>query len=414
MAAYTIQQIRDQAPVGVLDGSELFEVEHGGVSKAATLAEIAGYSTGAGNPILTTAAYGISPSSNPTTNVNNLQAFIDYAYANNLIGQIGAGTWEMNSMLYLRNGSRIIGCGMGITILEGVSGWSGANRIFYMDDGTNGDQINDKGLILGDMTCIGADKSASRDGSTIHLQALENFEIYRIHAQYGSDACIRVAGYGVGDFTNDITDPFWNASYRGHLHDCITDNGYLGIEVEGGLENYLIEKNTVRGASQHGIRLPSLYNGWVNKNDVSGCGTGLYHARCRKTWVTDNVFSNNDRGISIAGFYASDPETTTNLIVRGNDIRAAAGGWGISDSYLGGSDRWSNGVIIDGNIFADGAGISLRHTRNAMVVHNISLDDSNDIMCDVDATGLVANNLMRFTNSASGVVNGGNNLTPSL
>jgi hypothetical protein len=87
--------------------------------------------------------------------------------------------------------------------------------------------------------------SATRTGSAIHIQMCSGVAIERLWVDGASDACIRVDGYGSGAFTSDESDAFWANTTDVFIHDCLCENGFIGIELEGLVTRALVSGNTV-------------------------------------------------------------------------------------------------------------------------------------------------------------------------
>lgn len=380
--------------------TNLFQVPAGGASTAKRAS-------------LTTEEFGIAPTGDPVLDTANFQDFIDATAADGIIAYVMPGQWELEHKLNLRNGSRIIGAAMDRTIFNcNPDWWTGSDfDVFKMDESISNDVITEWGFVLSDFTIIGADRLATRNGNNIRTQAVQNFEIARIHSLHGSDACIRTSGYGGGDYVNDASHPSFNNAFRGHVHHCHTEGGYLGIETPGGIENLWVDSNVVDGAEAHGIRFSVPWESHCINNTVKNCGkTSIWVNRHRRNFIMGNNLSGDNIGITWAGFRDTDTGMgdSTDLIISNNRVECTQGGTGMTDAYHGTSTHDTDGVSINNNLMVD-ADIQLYYTKNAFITGNTrrrgGVIDTNGY-----ATGVVANNMMPLSNSAAGVVDGGGNI----
>lgn len=383
----------------------------------------AGTGDGAVGLVITTTAYGITPSSNPATNRSNLQAFINYCHSNDLTGMIDAGNWEVDSTLRGRNGLRLMGRGMWRTFIYGTpSGWSaGSNNysVFRLDTSDNGGNLNDRGLYLSDLNFSSADKTrADTGGACVRIQGTSDGVIERVCVSDASSYGIFVSGYGMGNFTNDIFSNFWNSGFRFTVRDCLALRGQIGFGTEGGMENILFQRCTSIGnyglaesdRGLHGYRSASGYNVVYDGCRASGYRNGFLLDRYKNMLYTGCFIEKCRNGIAPGSFYADDGEISHDLRIVNNyfncEDQDGSQARAINDSYVG-SGRVLHGLIIQGNVVKNG-NILIGRSRQVNISGNVGLNSSSVISCGSNVTGRVFGNTMNVS-SYGGTIDGGNN-----
>lgn len=358
---------------------------------------------------LTTSELGIAPSMDPVTDQERLQRFIDDIATDGIIGVIDAGHWLLHRTLQLHDGIRLCGRGMNRTIIEArTEDWQ-HDDYTLMGLGVN-NHLNENGIFLSDFNLIGADKSATRNGAALQLNGINDFSLERIKVVDGSDAGIRIAGYGVGRFTNDITSNFWNSTKRGKIQGCIAVRGSLGIELEGGVEGVLVEGNHIHDSALHGIRLPSAYDCILLANHVTGARNGIWIDRHRGIHVLHNTATRVERGCVYGGFNRHrDGEISQGLWIIGNRFQASRST--ITDAYHGSPDKFTHIVKIKDNIL-EGGNIRLLWSRRVDIQGNDG-DGGNAIITSHQVSGRVGNNAMRLLNRSPLIRDLGNNFNLS-
>lgn len=374
-------------------------------------------------PILTTEDFGISPSSNRTTNTTNLQNFIDHIAQHPVRGVIGAGTWNINDQLDLYDGIQLVGRGLADTqIVAPTADWLGDKAtLMRLDTSNNGGNDNEKGIYLADFRLESPDKDRTDNGPLLRLQAVSNFVIERLRLDDASSYGIFVAGYGSGTFTDEVDGAAWNHTHRGTVRDCLAVRGQIGFGTEGGSENVLFERCTAVGNytgynsfntsyGLHGFRTASGRNIWYSRCRAIGYRNGFLLERHRNMMLDGNFIKDCRNGISIGSYYPTDPYVSHDLRITGNYFACIEQGGiqarAIFDQYI--ADRVVDGVVIQGNTLHTGH-MLLGKCRRLNVQFNVGSTSDGYIVTQNDATGLVANNNMSLSNSASGVVDGGNN-----
>jgi len=374
-------------------------------------------------PVLTTEDFGISPSSNLTTNRTNLQNFIEHLAEHPVQGVIGAGTWNINDELDLYDGVSLTGRGMGYTHIVGpTASWAGDKAtLFRLDTSTNNSQDNEKGVYLADFRVEGPDKDRTDNGPLVRLQALSNFVIERLRLDDASSYGIFIAGYGAGEFTDEVDGAAWNHTHRGTVRDCLAVRGQIGFGTEGGAENVLFQRCTAVGNytgpktfntdyGLHAFRSASGRNIWYDRCRAIGYRNGFLLDRHRNMMLEGNFIKDCRNGIAIGSYYPTDPYISHDLRILNNYFACipmdGTQERAIMDDYI--SDRVVEGVVIHGNTLHTGH-MLLRKSRRLNVQFNTGSTNDGYITCQHEATGLVANNNMTFNNSAPGVVDGGNN-----
>jgi hypothetical protein len=354
-----------------------------------------------------------------TDDTDAIQAAIDYASPEGLNVFIPAGNYKIKND----------GTARGVNIKSNVSvyGTGDKSELSAFSDNTSGfvigasrtgitEVVKDFGLINVKVTGPSA-LAGGRVGSTVTVDWAENFVIDNVTAINGSDACIRITGYGDGAFTNDIASDFWNSTHRGIIRNCRVSNGYLGIEIEGGAEDILIENNKITDISSHGIRIPSGYNVRCLNNTVTGInGRGFWIDRHRDILIKGNYvnYTGTDAEtlcIVFAGFDSTDSndngQTSKNVTIQNNTL-LCAGSAAITDSYMGTYDKLTDGVIISGNFFDNT--ILLYYTDNFSISENTALSGGLIDAWNAISNGQVVNNKAPIEfNSAGYIKRAGNN-----
>lgn len=386
------------------------------------LEEIGGGGSGSGH-FITTEDFAISPSGDPATDRANLQAFIDSLRDTNLRGLIKAGTWQLDRTLKIYDGIRLHGEGMEDTILECMTdAWNSEGFDGIEAEYSSNIDVKTRGIHLYDLQVIGADKDASGDGGLITLNGVHDFRLERVKGVDGSDACIRVTGYGKGNFTNDITSEFWNSTQRGIIRDCVVVRGRVGIELEGGVEAATVENNACYDNGLHGIRVPSAYNCNIRGNHIYRTENAIWVDRHRDIVLSQNFIKDSQRGVVYGGF-ATDGTNDAGfqshgLIIDSNIIYARTSL--ITDAYQGTDTKNTDGVTITNNHFyaidSDGsASIRMLWTKNLIIQGNVGFGiNGHDATIHTShaTTGMCANNWMYVLSLADGMVDGGNNIDP--
>jgi polygalacturonase len=265
--------------------------------------------------------------------------------------------------------------------------------------------------VVGPLALVG-----TRVSSTILIDWAENVLIQNVTSINGSDACIRVTGYGSGTFTNDILSSFWNNTFNVTIKDCNISNGYLGIEVEGGAENVLISGCRIDDISTHGIRIPSGYNvQCVNNTLINMQGRGFWVDRHRDILIDGNyvecVGDSSSYCVSLGGFDSADPDdnsvVSTNVIVT-NNILLSTNAFSFTDDFQGSSTKFTEGVVISNNTVK--GDIFILNSKKFTCSNNQGTGDVEP--WQGGSTGFVTDNLMPLRSNSGGYVkragNGGN------
>lgn len=370
---------------------------------------------------VTSASMGYVPTGDPVTDTQNLQTFVDNIATDRVDGYAAEGQWELEDQIQLPDGVRLHGLGMRRTIFNcDPANWNATHYTpLRMDTSMNNDQHNTNGVVLADFCVIGADKNRSDSGGgLIRLHGLYDFLVERLLLIDASSYGLFIAGYGVGDFTNDINSDFWNSTFRGTVRDCLAYRGQIGFGTEGGAENILFDRCTAIGNyglgnldfGLHAYRSASGYNVRYRDCTARGYRNGFLLDRYKQMQVKGCFIDTCRYGVAVGSFYDGEAISQGLQIldnyfycVEENNVSPSA----ITDTYL--SNRSVEGVIVHGNIMAQG-GMSFRQCRQMVVSNNTSLQSGSGITCASNATGIVANNACSFSNSASGVTNGGNNV----
>lgn len=372
---------------------------------------------------VTSESMGFTPTGDPVTDHANIQTFIDNIATDNVDGYLAAGQWEVHKRLELPNGLRLHGLGMRKTIINAdPANWSESRyTVMKMDDVSSGGIINHHGIHLSDFGVIGADKNRTDNGGLVQILGFLDGTIERLYLADGSSYNLYMSGYGLGDFTNDITDDFWNSSFRAVVRDCLSHRGQIGFGTEGGMEHILFDHlhavgNADRDPSDwglHALRVPAGHHVGIRNCDFYGYRNGILLDRYTHVGINHNRFRKVRNGVSIGSHYPTSDLPAISYDVRinhnhfdcedenGNDARA------INDLYL--PNRKVEQVAIQGNTVKNGR-FTLGQCRRLNVTGNIGANSTTYISTLNDATGLVSNNLMELDNSASGIIDGGNNI----
>ncbi len=380
---------------------------------------------------ITTADFGISPSSNASTNHTNLQNFIDHCADNDLTGVIEAGDWEVDDTLRGKNGLRLMGRGMNMTYIHGEPDtWAaGSNNfsVFRIDTSDNGGNLIDRGLYLADMRFRSADRTrADTGGACVRIQATSDGLVERLRVEDASSYGLFVSGYGAGDFTNDISDPFWNAARRFTVRDCLFLRGQIGAGTEGGMENVLFQRCTAIG------NFDTSSDSWGLHAYRSASGRQITFDKCvgmayRNCFLLDRYqhmhyngcYMNCRNGIAMGGYSetfgddthegnAHDVRITNNFIHSIPEPNNSNSPIAIQDNFITSNRTPCDGLVISGNVIQGGY-MAIRRSKQVVIFGNVSRNSGDDIQCSSSATGLVFGNLMNLSNSASGITDGGNN-----
>lgn len=358
---------------------------------------------------VTTSEMEIAPTGDPVSDQRNLQGFIDNIASDGVEGLIESGHWLVHKKLMLHDGVRLRGQGMQRTIIEArQDDWEQEDYIvLHLDVGTS---LHRHGVFLSDFCVIGADKQATDNGPLIRLEGMTDFLIERIQVEDASSYGIFVTGYGVGNFTNDISSTFWNSTHRGIIRQCRALRGQVGIGCEGGAQNVLIMGNHCDGQALHGFRLASAYDSQIIANSAINTRNAYWIDRHRNIHVLHNSSSGVERGCVYGGFDAKrEEEVSQGLWIVGNSFATSKSA--ITDAYHGDSEKHTEGVKIKDNIL-DGGGIRLLWSKKVDIQGNQG-DGNNMIRTSHGVTGMIGNNMVRFQNSSSGVIDIGHNLDPS-
>lgn len=360
-------------------------------------------------PCVTTSEMGLAPSGDPVSDHRQLQAFIDKIASDGVEGLIESGHWLVHKKLMLHDGIRLRGQGMQRTIIEArQEGWEQEDYVvLHLDVGTS---LHRNGIFLSDLCVIGADKKATDNGPLIRLEGMTDFLIERMQVEDASSYGIFVTGYGVGNFTNDISSTFWNSTHRGIIRQCRALRGQVGIGCEGGAENVLIMGNHCDGQALHGFRLASAYDSQIIANSATNTRNAYWIDRHRSIHVLYNSASSVERGCVYGGFDTKrDKEVSQNLWIVGNSFATSRSA--ITDAYHGDSEKYTQGVKIKDNVL-EGGGIRLLWSKKVDLQGNQG-DGNNRIRTSHHVTGMVGNNMMVLQNSSPGVVDIGHNLDSS-
>lgn len=209
-------------------------------------------------------------------------------------------------------------------------------------------------ISLQDFYVEGADKSTTRSGSNIRLTNIINANLSKIKSVDGSDACIRVDGYGTGAFIDDPENVFWNNSFDIVLEDCITVNGFLGIELEGGAQRVSMRNPYVLNPTSHGIRLASAYDVDILGGSVVGFGsTGIYLDRHFNIFIGGGIKLNStkassDAGITIAGFDRTSVSMISENVTISDVTFLGETYVPITDNYTGSTNKYTTGLFVSG------------------------------------------------------------------
>lgn len=256
-----------------------------------------------------------------------------------------------------------------------------------------------------------------RVGSAITIDWAENAVVDRVFARYGSDACIRVTGYGEGTFTNDVSSPFWNSSRNIRVSRCLAKDGFLNIEVEGGAEDVTLIENRCEDAEFHAIRIPSGYDVKVFGNTVvRSAGRALWIDRSRDVSVTGNWFESDGVCVAVSGFSLTDAddngERSTGYSIVDNTLVSKVDGIALNDSYAGSADKYPDGMVVSLNRCV--GDILIDYSQDFTVSDNRPLGDAT---ANIDAwegssSGSVVNNRMslRFDPSYPNALSQGGNV----
>lgn len=421
MANVTIGDIRSIAPAQTIQGDELIEIEQDGQTRGATISQLTASITSSQSHFLTTSQYGISPTSNSSTNINNLQNFVDYITDNDLFGIIDPGVWMINRELQVYSNTRLSGRGMFKTILRAdIANWNQSNWTMLDHDPDRNNFTIGTGLYLSDMQIEGGDKNRTDNGGLVVIMGMEDFVVERMFFIDGSSYNIFIAGYGLGSFTNDINSEFWNSLHRGTVRDCLSWRGQIGFGTEGGAENVLFERCTAIGNAEradmdwglHAFRSASGYNITLHKFTGIGYRNGVLLDRYKHIHINGSKFDRVRNGVAVGSFYASDGEISKDVRITNNWFQVepenGEDGRAINDSYISG--RQMEGLIITGNNVKGGR-FSIGQARRCIVQGNVAHDSASYINFFGSSSGLASNNLMEFQDSSSNVVvDGGNNI----
>jgi len=373
--------------------------------------------------ILTSEDFGIAPVSSLSTNASNIQDFIDYAAENNLLAVLGAGTWNVNTTLFLRNGSRLKGRGAGHSIINAPEGqWNPSD--FYLFRQESSDGTNTDGLYLADLRCIGADKDRTDNGPLVRIEACYNFVIERMIVEDPSSYGIYITGYDYSKnpgYSDDITNPLWQNTHRGTVRDCLALRGQIGFGTEGNAENILFQRCTSignYGVSEsswglHGYRSASGINVWYDRCRAYGYRNGFLVDRYRNMMYSGCYIEKCRNGIAMGSYYPDDPIVSHDMRIIGNYFNCeeenGTGPLAVNDFYI--SNRQCDGVVVMGNTIRGSGGLRFGQSKRLNVQGNVSTDGQASIITSHGATGLVANNTMPLSQKASGITDGGNNIS---
>lgn len=357
-------------------------------------------------PCVTTSEMGIKPSGDPVSDQQQLQRFLDHIATDDVEGLIEAGHWLVHKKLLLHDGTRLCGQGMQRTVIEArPEDWKQDDYVVIHLDVDK--SLHRHGVFLSDFCVIGADKQATDNGPLIRLEGMTDFLIERVQVEDSSSYGIFVTGYGVGNFTNDITSSFWNSTHRGVIRQCRALRGQIGIGCEGGAQNVLIMANHADGQSLHGFRLASAYDSQLIANSATNTRNAYWIDRHRTIHVLHNSANAVERGCVYGGFDRKrDKEISQGLWIMGNSFNTSRSA--ITDAYHGDSDKYTLGVKIKDNILK-GGGVRLLWSRLVDIQGNQG-DGNNGIVTSHRVTGMIGNNLMRLLDRSSGVVDMGHNL----
>lgn len=358
---------------------------------------------------VTTSQMGFHPSGDPLTDHRQLQAFLDNIATDGVTGLIEAGHWYVHQKLILHDGIRLKGRGMGLTTLEArPADWRQSDYVLLHLDVDR--TLHQHGVFLSDFGVIGADKRSTDNGPLLRLEGMSDFLLERLQVEDASSYGIFVTGYGVGRFTNDIEDAFWNSTHRGIIRQCRALRGQVGIGCEGGAQNVLIMGNHASGQTLHGFRLASAYETQLIANSARDTRNAYWVDRHRGIHVLYNTARKVEQGCVYGGFHDEDDgEVSKGLWIMGNDFQTTDAT--ITDAYHGTAHKFTNDVKIKDNMLAGGH-VRLLWSRRVDMQGN-SGDGHNLIRTSHRVTGMIGNNFMRLYNTASGVVDIGNNLDPN-
>ncbi|MBB3189395.1 right-handed parallel beta-helix repeat-containing protein [Halomonas cerina] len=357
---------------------------------------------------VTTSQMGVRPSGDPVTDHRQLQAFLDSIATDGVAGLIEAGHWYVHKKLILHDGTRLRGRGMGRTTLEArPADWQQPDYVLLHLDVDR--SLHRHGVFLSDFGVIGADKQATDNGPLLRLEGMSDFLLERLQVEDASSYGIFVTGYGVGTFTNDIDAPFWNSTHRGTIRQCRALRGQVGIGCEGGAQNVLIMGNHTSGQTLHGFRLASAYETQLVANSARDTRNAYWVDRHRGVHVLYNTARKVEQGCVYGGFHdQKDGEISKGLWIMGNEFDTTD--TAITDAYHGDANKFTNDVKIKDNMLS-GGNVRLLWTRKVDVQGN-SGDGRNVIRTSHHVTGMIGNNLMPLYNTATGVIDIGNNLDP--
>jgi hypothetical protein len=374
---------------------------------------------------MTTQQYGISgPSSNATTNRQALQEFFWEMAEDGTVAVIEDGHWFVDDWLYLPDGLKVIGRGMERTFIRGDGVWNASHpTVMRMDANRSGVGVNTRGLILAHMQVIAPPTDSSNSGGDlVSVRGVHDYELHHLRLRGAQGANLYVSGYGVGSFADTIdADPagppdpsnskFWGNNRRGHIHHIHTIDGMMGIELEGGCYDTVVEYSRVDNPSLHCLRFSAGWKATARYNQLRGGTNGFYVGRSDDIHIHKNHFIGMQRGISYAGLRGSDmPLRSKGLKITDNTIQVT--GTGITDAHIGSdSQQYFSGVQITGNYLKSG---NMRFTKSRLMnIQNNICETNQTIHPSSNVTGIIGNNLMRLNNQASGVVSIGNNVDPT-
>ena len=232
------------------------------------------------------------------------------------------GEFHLHSPVYLKSNITIRGEGHGSKLTGNNAFWSSAERAILFAI-RQSDTLPYAGpyenITIADLSVTAyVDSVKKRGSSAIHIQYCNGVFIERVYVREGSDANIRVDGYGEGEFVDDPESPFWGNSRNVWIKDNICENGFLGIELEGGVEKAYISGNTIKGSLSHDIRLPSAYSAIISGNSCHGAlGSCVYLARCKNILVENNHF-NQDPSITRTVGIGEDVD---GVVITGNHFK---------------------------------------------------------------------------------------------
>lgn len=318
-------------------------------------------------------------------------------------------TYAVSAVIKLKSNVTLAGEGWEKTKLVGTSWGDSSNyRVIHLDreDGAHTD------VFVKNLEITSADTAKNNNGAALQLQRVTNFGVEGVKVIDGSDACIRVDGYGDGTFVDDPEDPFWNNTRGGYIRHCHTLRGSTGIEIEGGAEDIDVSNNNIEGhgdgSQQHALRISSGYNIRIFGNDIRGANRAIWLDRHRDIFVWGNKLTCQSTQVivDLIGFdqtaVSLDSENVfiNENVFYGDDVRC------ISDSVGGTSDRYSFNVHVFNNRFDtdnvhSSASITFRNARSVHVCNNIGIGGEEVNLWNGASTGSVINNRMGLQFDAS-------------